>query len=152
MKYSLDRIETNPFHLLSIKNFLACSNCKVVNHKNLFYNQKCHNGCYCKDCINNCKQCYNRGKFEAFELLQMLSLSGIKCKNYSMGCKVIAGYNSIEEHEGFCNFNPIDHTWSTLDISPQEKPYFTPLQYSEYSGRNNDLPYLHSSRMLIRYY
>ena len=141
----LSRLIADEFTMGQIKAISRCRQCGLESLENTFQREICHNGTFCKQCIQNCPTCSTK-KSPIPYLLQLLKTTKAKCQYTESGCTSILPFESLSAHEATCQYNrqkwprmptKSPHLSSTPDPTMSSKP-FPQQKISLISKLNND--------------
>ena len=100
-----DRIVGEKQVVDQVYKLLACSNCHKSSLYNLYYEQACHSGVYCHECIQFCLRCKATKGLDVSTKEPLLLKVSIKCKYCFNGCAYSGPFNSLLNHENSCKNN-----------------------------------------------
>jgi hypothetical protein len=104
----LGRIVADDFILGQIKTLCRCKQCNDTSIENIYTQEQCHNGTFCKKCIQACKLCQSR-KMPIPYLQQLLKNVKIRCIFTEWGCNVVTPFELLSSHESSCNFKHLKY-------------------------------------------
>ena len=83
----------------------TCLNCQKQSLHNQHYQQACHHGMYCPQCISYCATCSKVIGSRSPILDSLLQKVSIKCKYSKYGCQAVVAFSSAQSHEINCSFS-----------------------------------------------
>ena len=101
---SLERIVGDAQAVNDIKSISSCSNCHKESFENHYYQQSCHQGVYCQNCISFCANCANVMGLVIPSLSTLIKKVKFRCKNYMHGCNALSNYEDLFQHESNCSY------------------------------------------------
>ena len=88
-----------------ILDILTCLNCHKQSFINKHYQQQCHVGIYCPQCIKFCSKCCTVQASPPPSLGSFLQKVSISCQYTPYGCQAIVPFNTAQSHELNCLFS-----------------------------------------------
>jgi hypothetical protein len=104
MNISTERLTGDHATITKLNDLISCFNCQKHSLSNTYYDQPCHKGVYCQECISFCSKCCQvKGQpIQGMDLL--LKSVSIKCINSPNGCNQLLAIGDIPNHEKLCTF------------------------------------------------
>jgi hypothetical protein len=112
MNITADRLIGDQATIAKLTDLISCFNCQKCSLSNTYYDQPCHKGVYCQECISFCSKCCQVKGQPIQGRDQLLQSLSIKCVNSPNGCNLALAIGDIANHEKLCTFcqsdRPID--------------------------------------------
>ena len=110
MNITADRLIGNQETIAKLNDLIMCFNCQKRSLSNNCYDQPCHKGVYCQECISFCSKCCHTQGQRIQGVTQLLKSISIKCVNSVHGCTQVLAIGDIANHEKLCTFYQNDRT------------------------------------------